>query len=63
MDMQRENDIRKEFEQYVHSEEFKKLLVEAVNESDINKKLNLIVLVLCTHVQELKNSKLCEEGL
>jgi hypothetical protein len=63
IDIQREQDIRKEFNEYVHSEEFKKLLIEAINESDVNKKLNLIVLVLCTHVQELKKSKLCEEGI
>jgi hypothetical protein len=63
IDVQREQDIRKEFNAYVHSEEFKKLLIEAINESDVNKKLNLIVLVLCTHVPELKKSKLCQEGI
>ena len=63
VETQRENDIRKQFEEYVHSEEFKNLLVEAINQSDMNKKLNLIVLALCTHVQELKKSKLCQEGL
>jgi len=63
IDTQREQDIRKEFNEYVHSEEFKKLLIEAINESDVNKKLNLIVLALCTHVTELKKSKLCQEGL
>jgi len=63
VDTQRENDIRKQFDKYVHSEEFKNLLVEAINESDVNKKLNLIVLALCTHVSELKKSKICQEGL
>lgn len=63
VDIQRENDIKKQFEEYVHSEEFKNLLVEAINQSDMNKKLNLIILALCTHVQELKKSKLCQEGL
>ena len=63
VEMQHEQDIRKQFEEYVHSEEFKNLLVEAINQSDMNKKLNLIVLALCTHVQELKKSKLCQEGL
>jgi hypothetical protein len=63
IDTQREKDIKKEFNEYVHSEEFKKLLVEAINESDVNKKLNLIVLALCTHVPELKKSKICQEGL
>jgi trans-2-enoyl-CoA reductase len=63
VDMQRENDIKKQFEEYVHSDEFKSLLVEAINQSDMNKKLNLIVLALCTHVQELKKSKICQEGL
>ena len=63
VDAQREQDIWKYFNEYVHSEEFKNLLTEAINESDVNKKLNLIVLALCTHVQELKNSRLCQEGL
>jgi hypothetical protein len=63
IETQREKDIRKEFNEYVHSEEFKKLLIEAINESDVNNKLNLIVLVLCTHVPELKKSKLCQEGI
>jgi len=63
VDMQREQDIKKQFEEYVHSEEFKNLLVEAINQSDINKKLNIIVLALCTDVPELKKSKLCQEGL
>jgi len=60
---QREQDIRKEFEEYVHSEEFKNLLIEAINQSDVNKKLNVIILALCTHVSELKKSKLCQEGI
>jgi len=63
VDRQHERDIKKEFDEYVHSEEFKKLLIEAINQSDVDKKLNLLILVLCTHVPELKNSKLCEEGI
>ena len=63
IDIQREQDIRKEFEEYVHSEEFKNLLIEAINQSDVNKKLNVIILALCTHVNELKKSKLCQEGI
>jgi len=63
IEMQREQDIRKQFEEYVHSEEFKNLLVEAINQSDMNKKLNLIILALCTHVSELKKSKICQEGV
>ena len=63
IDTQREQDIRKQFDEYVHSEEFKNLLVEAINQSDVNNKLNVIVLALCTHVSELKKSKICQEGL
>jgi len=63
VETQREQDIKKQFDEYVHSEEFKNLLVEAINQSDMNKKLNLIVLALCTHVPELRKSKLCQEGL
>jgi len=63
IETQREQDIKKQFDEYVHSDEFKKLLVDAINESDVNKKLNLITLALCTHVPELKKSKICQEGL
>jgi len=63
VDTQREQDIKKQFDEYVHSEEFKNLLVEAINQSDVNKKLNLITLALCTHVPELRKSKICQEGL
>ena len=63
VDMQREQDIRKQFEEYVRSEEFKNLLIEVINQSDMNKKINLIVLALCTHVPELRKSKLCQEGI
>ena len=63
VEVQHEQDIRKHFDKYVHSEEFKNLLVEAINQSDVNKKLNLIVLALCTHVPELRKSKICEEGI
>jgi len=63
IDTQHEQDIRKEFEEYVHSEQFKNLLIEAINQSNLNKKLNLIVLALCTDVHELKKSKMCQEGL
>ena len=63
VDMQREQDIRRQFDEYVHSEEFKRLLIEAINQSDINRKLNIIVLALCTDVPELKKSKICQEGI
>ena len=63
VEMQHEQDIRRHFDEYVHSEEFKNLLVEAINQSDVNKKLNIIVLALCTHVPELKKSKICQEGV
>lgn len=63
VEIQHEQDTKKQFDKYVHSEEFRNLLIEAINQSDMNKKLNLIVLALCTHVPELKKSKICEEGL
>jgi hypothetical protein len=63
IEINRESDIRKQFNEYVHSEEFKNLLIEAINQSDINQKLNIIVLALCTHVPELKKSKMCQEGI
>jgi len=63
VETQREQDIWRYFDEYVHSEEFKNLLVEAINQSDLNKKLNLIVLALCTDVPELKKSRLCQEGI
>jgi len=58
----REN-IRKEVREYIMSEEFKDVLMEAINQSDMNKKLNIIVLALCTHISEVKKSRICEEGI
>jgi hypothetical protein len=58
----REN-IRREVREYIMSEEFKDVLMEAINQSDMNKKLSIIVLALCTHVPEIKKSKICDEGI
>jgi len=58
----REN-IRREVREYIMSEEFKDVLMEAINQSDMNKKLSIIVLALCTHVPEIKKSKICEQGV
>jgi len=63
VEIQHEQDIKKQFNEYIHSEEFKNLLVEAINQSDVNRKLNIIVLALCTNIQDLKKSKICEEGI
>ncbi|CAJ31656.1 hypothetical protein AFV7_gp36 [Betalipothrixvirus pezzuloense] len=49
--------------QLVESEEFqekiKQIVETAINESPQTKLLNQIILVLCTYIPELKNSKLC----
>ncbi|ACB37276.1 hypothetical protein AFV9_gp42 [Betalipothrixvirus uzonense] len=56
----KKEEIRKEVREYMQSEEMTEIIIKALNESEISKKLNAIVLVLCTHVPELKKSKLCE---
>jgi hypothetical protein len=58
----REN-IKKEVRNYIMSQEFKEVLMEAINQSDMNRKLNIIVLALCTHISEVKKSKICQEGI
>jgi len=58
----REN-IRREVREYIMSQEFKDVLMEAINQSDMNKKLSIIVLALCTNVAEIKKSKICDEGI
>ena len=58
----REN-IKKEVRNYIMSQEFKEVLMEAINQSDMNRKLNIIVLALCTHISEVKKSRICEEGI
>ncbi|AOS58394.1 conserved lipothrixviral protein [Sulfolobus islandicus filamentous virus 2] len=55
----KKEEIRKEIIEYMRSEEVTNIIIRALNESDINKKINAIVLVLCTDVPELKRSKLC----
>lgn len=58
-----EKKLNKLVTQLVESEEFqekiKKIIETAINESPQTKLLNQIVIVLCTYVPELKNSKLC----
>jgi hypothetical protein len=58
----REN-IKREVRDYIMSQEFKDVLMEAINQSDMNKKLSIIVLALCTNVAEIKKSKICEQGI
>ena len=58
----REN-IKKEVRNYIMSQEFKEVLMEAINQSDMNKKLSIIVLALCTNISEVKKSKICQEGI
>ena len=58
----REN-IRREVREYIMSQEFKDVLMEAINQSDMNKKLSIIILALCTNVAEIKKSKICDEGI
>jgi hypothetical protein len=58
----REN-IRREVREYIMSQEFKDVVMEAINQSDMNKKLSIIILALCTNVAEIKKSKICDEGI
>jgi hypothetical protein len=58
----REN-IKREVRDYIMSQEFKDVLMEAINQSDMNKKLSIIVLALCTNVPDIKKSKICEQGI
>lgn len=45
--------------QYVESDEFKTQLIRTLNESDMSKKIDKLVLILCTNMRELKNSEMC----
>jgi hypothetical protein len=58
----REN-IKREVRDYIMSQEFKDVLMDAINQSDMNKKLSVIVLALCTNVAEIKKSKICDQGI
>ncbi|CAJ31715.1 hypothetical protein AFV8_gp38 [Betalipothrixvirus puteoliense] len=58
-----QKEIEKIVQQIILSEEFerriRKTVKEALNESQEFKVLNQIIVVLCTYIPELKNSKLC----
>lgn len=61
--MKKENDERN-FNELVHkiieNETFKNALVEAVNNSDLNKKLDTLITVLCTTDERIRDLKICK---
>jgi len=63
VEINHENNVKKQFEDYVKSDEFRNLLIQAINQSDVNRKLNIIVLALCTNIPDLRKSKICQEGV
>jgi len=63
VEINHENNVKKQFEDYVKSDEFRNLLIQAINQSDVNRRLNIIVLALCTNIQDLRKSKICQEGV
>lgn len=60
MSITKKEELRKEIVEILKSKEMSDIIINAFNESEVSKKLNTIILLLCTHVPELKQSKLCK---
>jgi len=53
--------IVNQIREYIESEEFKEQITNAINNSEINKKIDKLIIILCTNVPELKHNRLCNE--
>ena len=61
LERMREDRIKENLRRYLSEEDIKKVIEEAINESELNQKMNFIILTLCTHIPELRKTKLCGE--
>jgi hypothetical protein len=57
-----EKRIRKIVRDYIMSDEFREIIRQAINDSELAKNIEILKLVLCTHINELKNTKICNNG-
>ncbi len=57
-----EKRIRKVVRDYIMSDQFREIIREAINESEVAKNTEALKLVLCTHLDELKHTRICNNG-
>jgi len=53
--------IINQIREYIESEEFKEQITNAINNSEVNKKIDKLIVILCTNVPELRRSRICNE--
>jgi len=53
--------IVNQIREYIESEEFKEQITNAINNSEVNKKIDKLIIILCTNVPELRRSRICNE--
>lgn len=44
---------------YINSTEFEKKMIEIMNKSEVNQKLDKLILIMCTQISELKKTTIC----
>ncbi len=52
--------VRDEIRLFFEKEESRRLIEDAVDHSELSKKVDRLILLLCTNEERLKHSKLCE---
>jgi hypothetical protein len=57
-----EKRIKKMIRDYVISSEFRNMISQAINDTQLTKDFQAMKLTLCTRIEELKNTKICNNG-
>ncbi len=57
-----EKRVREIVQNYIMSDEFREIVSQAINESELAKNVEILKLVLCTHLDELKHTRICNNG-
>ncbi len=56
-----EKRIKEIVKEYMMSKEFREVVKHAIDDSQVSKDVELLRLVLCTRLDEVKHSKICNE--
>lgn len=58
--MYMENHLREALKKELMDDEFRQFIEDVINQSDINKKLDRLILILCTNDDRIKNTSICQ---
>ncbi len=57
-----EERIREIVRDYIMSDQFREIISQAINDTQLTKDFQIMKLILCTRIDELKNTRICNDG-